>query len=132
MKKLTWILAAFLLAACNNDPREKMAPTGNFGQPFKEDSVLTVNEVLTRLTTEPEFNVTVTGLIKEYCKGEGCWLTLENQGGEPLFVEVENKLFVLPHHIEGKVATVKGRASKTTNDAGKTEPMITASGITIK
>lgn len=132
MKKLIWILAAFILAACNNDPRAKMEPTGTFGQTFKEDSVVTVNEVLTRLNTEQEFNVTVTGLVKEYCKSEGCWLTLENQGGEPLFVEVENKLFILPHHIDGKIATVKGRATKTTNDAGKSEPLITASGIIIK
>ena len=40
------------------------------------------------MNAEKEFNATVTGLISEYCKGEGCWLTLENQGGEPLFVEV--------------------------------------------
>lgn len=132
MKKLTWILSAFLFVACNTDPREKLPATGSFGQPVKTDTVLTVNEVLTRLTTEPEFPVSATGLIKEYCKGEGCWLTLENQGGEPLFVEVENKVFVLPHHITGKVATVTGTASKTTNDAGKTEAKISATGIEIK
>ena len=51
---------------------------------------------------------------------------------EKLFVEVENKAFVLPHNITGKVAVVTGKVSKTTNDAGKTEPMITASGILIK
>jgi hypothetical protein len=49
-----------------------------------------------------------------------------------LFVEVENKVFVLPHHINGKVAVVSGKVSQTSNDAGKTEPMITASGILIK
>jgi hypothetical protein len=38
----------------------------------------------------------------------------------------------LPHHINGKVAVVTGKVLQTTNDAGKIEPMISASGILIK
>lgn len=132
MKYLVFSILTLFIIGCNTDPRKNLPATGSFGAGFTEDSVLTVNDALTRLNTTPEFDAHVTGLIKEYCKGEGCWLTLENTGGEPLFVEVENKLFVLPHHIEGKVAVIKGRVSKTTNDAGKTEPKITASGIVIK
>ena len=114
MKKLIFIALTALLISCNNDPRNKLAATGNFGTQVNEKEAITVNDALTKL------------------KGEGCWLTLENQGGEPLFVEVENKAFVLPHHINGKVAVVTGKVSQTTNDAGKIEPMITTSGILIK
>jgi hypothetical protein len=132
MKKFIYILFAALLISCNSDPRKNLPATGNFGTKVTENDAITVNDVLVKLNTENEFNATITGLISEYCKGEGCWLTLENQGGEPLFVEVENKAFVLPHNITGKVAVVTGKVSKTTNDAGKSEPMITASGILIK
>jgi hypothetical protein len=132
MNKLIFTALTALLISCNNDPRNKLAATGNFGTQVNETETITVNDALTKLNTEKEFNATVTGLISEYCKGEGCWLTLENQGGEPLFVEVENKTFVLPHHINGKVAVVTGKVLQTTNDAGKTEPMIIASGILIK
>ncbi len=121
-----------LLISCNNDPRNNLSATGNFGTQVNENEAITVNDALTKLNTVQEFKATVTGLVKEYCKGEGCWLTLENQGGEPLFVEVENKAFILPHHINGKVAVVAGKVLQTTNDAGKTEPMIIASGILIK
>lgn len=132
MKKLIYTLLLAALVSCNNDPRKELPATGNFGTQVNENGTITVNDALVKLNTENEFNATVTGLISEYCEGEGCWLTLENQGGEPLFVEVENKAFVLPHNITGKVAVVTGKVSKTTNDAGKTEPMITASGILIK
>lgn len=132
MKKLVYILFAALFISCNNDPRKNLPATGNFGTEVKEDVAITVNDALVKLNSENEFNATVTGLVSEYCKGEGCWLILENQGGEPLFVEVENKAFVLPHNITGKVAVVTGKVTKTTNDAGKTEPMITATGILIK
>lgn len=132
MKYIFLSLFGLLLFACSNDPRKDMPPTGDFGASFSADSVMTVSEALFRLSTQNEFEAVVTGTIQEYCKGEGCWLTLQNPSGEPLFVEVENKLFVLPHHIEGKTAVVKGRVSQTTNDAGKTEPLITASGISIR
>lgn len=132
MKYLILTITAFLIIGCNTDPRKDLATTGNFGSAVKEENVMTVNDVLIKLANENDFPVTVTGLVKEYCKHEGCWLTLENTGGEPLFVEVENKLFVLPHHIEGKVAVISGKATKITNDAGKTEAKILASGILIK
>ncbi|MES2691730.1 MAG: DUF4920 domain-containing protein [Bacteroidota bacterium] len=132
MKYLIFTLATFLIIGCNTDPRKDLPATGNYGTAVKEENVVTVNDVLTKLATQNEFEVTVTGLIKEYCKHEGCWLTLENTGGEPLFVEVENKLFVLPHHIEGKVTVITGKASTSTNDAGKKEAKILASGILIK
>ena len=132
MKYLILTIATILVIGCNTDPRKDLPASGTFGSAVKEENVMTVNDVLTKLATENEFPVTVTGLIKEYCKHEGCWLTLENTGGEPLFVEVENKLFVLPHHIEGKVAVISGKATKSTNDAGKTEAKILASGILIK
>lgn len=132
MNKVILSLAILFAIGCNTDPRKDLPQTGNFGTEVKDENSLTVNDVLTKLNTENNIDVTATGIIKEYCKHEGCWLTLENPGGEPLFVEVENKLFVLPHHIEGKVAVIKGKASKTTNNSGKTEAKISATGITIK
>jgi UDP-N-acetylmuramyl pentapeptide synthase len=38
-----------------------------------------------------------------------------NKNGKALFVEVENKAFVLPLNIEGKLATITGMVVKDTN-----------------
>jgi TfoX/Sxy family transcriptional regulator of competence genes len=131
MKKLISILILAAIISCNTDPRAKLPTTGNFGTAVTEDSLKTVNDVVIALQTNNTFPVKVTGVIAEYCKGEGCWLTLENKGGEALFVEVENKAFVLPHNISGKIAVVDGIAVKEKVE-GKEETKILAKGILIK
>lgn len=132
IKNLSILLLLAVTISCNNNPRNNMPQTGNFGAPVSESNVVSVSDVLKSLETEKEINVTVKGKISEFCKGEGCWITLENSEGEPLFVETENKSFVLPNNLTGKTAVIAGKAYITTNTDGKAEPMITATGILIK
>ena len=132
MKKLLLILiVSVVFVACSNDPRAKLPNTGNFGATVLTDSIKTVSDVVSILQTQTEATVNVTGIIEKYCKGEGCWLTLENKGGEALFVEVEKKAFALPRNIDGKVTTVTGKAVKELKN-GKTEIKILATAIQIK
>ena len=131
MKNLIIILCIATVFACNNDPRAKLPQTGNFGATVSADGAKTVNDVMIQFQTSDSFPVKVTGVVEEYCKGEGCWLTLANKGGEALFVETENKSFVLPRNINGKIAVVEGKAVKENNN-GKTELRIVAKGILIK
>ena len=132
MKKLLLILlVSVVFVACSNDPRAKLPNTGNFGATVLTDSLKTVSDVISILQTQTEASVNVTGIIEKYCKGEGCWLTLENKGGEALFVEVEKKAFVLPRNIEGKLVTVTGKAIKEMKD-GKAEMKILATAIKIQ
>lgn len=133
MKNLALILiTALTLVACtNSDPRLKLSQTGTFGIAFKEDSMITVEQVVMALNKGNNIPVKVTGAIEEYCKGEGCWLTLKNPDGEALFVEVKDKAFVLPHNIESKTASVNGIAKKDTAD-GKVQLSIEADGIIIR
>jgi hypothetical protein len=132
MKKLLLILVvSVVFVACSNDPRAKLPNTGNFGATVLTDSLKTVSDVVSILQTQTEVTVNVTGIIEKYCKGEGCWLTLENKGGEALFVEVEKKAFMLPRNIDGKVATVTGKAVKELKN-GKSEMKILATAIQIQ
>lgn len=132
MKNISFLLLVVLgIIACGNNSRSKLPTSGNFGAEVKTDSLKTVSEVVNILQTQTEANVNLTGTIEKVCKGEGCWLTLENKGSEALFIEVENKAFVLPKNIEGKVATITGKAIKETID-GKTEIKVLATAINIK
>ena len=131
MKKILFLLiVSIVIVACGNN-RDKLPNTGNFGATVLTDSLKTVSDVISILQTQTEATVNVTGIIEKYCKGEGCWLTLENKGGEALFVEVEKKAFVLPRNIEGKVAIVTGKAVKVMKD-GKAEIKIIATAIKIQ
>lgn len=129
---LLLISIAILLVACDNDPRNKLPKTGNFGNQVSETNVMTTEQLLDMMTMSAEMKATVGGTIDEYCKSEGCWLTLKNDKGEPLFVEVENKAFILPHDISGKQAVISGTAIVDTTEEGKIEVMMLADGILIK
>jgi hypothetical protein len=132
MKNIAFILiTALALAGCNNDPRLKMPQEGTFGKTFNTESAVTVEEVVTALDTSNNIPVQVTGTVSQYCKGEGCWLTLKNNDGEDLYVEVKDKAYVLPHNIENKKATAMGVAVKDSVD-GKVEVKIVAEGIVIE
>jgi len=132
MKNSILVLSMLLgFIACGNDVRSKLPTSGNFGAEVKTDSLKTVSDVINMLQIQAEANVNVTGTIEKVCKGEGCWLTLENKGGEALFIEIDKKAFVLPKNIEGKIATVTGKAIKQKNN-GKTEIRVSATAINIK
>ena len=132
MKKLLLILiVSIVFVACSNDPRAKLPNTGNFGATVLTDSLKMVSDVISILQTQTEASVNVTGIIEKYCKGEGCWLTLENKGGEAIFVEIDKKAFMLPRNIDGKLATVTGKAVKEIKD-GKAKMKILATAIQIQ
>jgi hypothetical protein len=132
MKNLALLMiATIVLFGCNNDPRLKMPQTGSFGVEFPADSTVTVEQVAKGLDTTNNIPVQVTGTVTQYCKGEGCWLTLKNPGGEDLFVEVKDKKFVLPHNLENKTAIAKGIARKDTVE-GKVQHSVVAEGIIVK
>lgn len=132
MKNSVLILSIVLgFIACGNDTRSKLPTSGNFGAEVKTDSLKTVSDVINILQTQTEANVNVTGTIEKVCKGEGCWLTLENKGGDALLIEIANKAFVLPKNIEGKMATVTGKAINNANNA-KVKIKVLATAINIK
>ena len=132
MQKVIYsVVIALVLFSCNNDPRLKLPQTGAYGVNFSVDSTVTVKQVAEALILGNEIPVTVTGTISQYCKGEGCWLTLKNDDGEDLFVDVKDKAFVLPHNIENKTAIAHGIAKRDTVE-GKIQLSVVADGIVIQ
>jgi len=133
MKKSILVLFStllILLVACNNDPRAKLSQTGSYGIPVHSDKFLGTEEALAYADSLNGKEVYVSGTVDSYCKGEGCWLTLKNNSGEDLFIEVKDKAFVLPYKIENKNAKVVGIVNRDEQDSGKVS--ILATGITLE
>lgn len=110
--KLLVLLLIVTVIACNTDPRSKIATTGNFGITFDTTQAIAVSAVPELLHIQNNLSIKVIGTVDAYCKGEGCWLTLQNPNGESILVEVKDKAFVLPTEINGKTAIVNGIASE--------------------
>ena len=130
MKKLLTIISCLFFAfACSNDPRSKLPQTGNFGE--KIETTNDSKDAITAYNTIELSGINDTGIfsgtITNYCKGEGCWLSLENDSKQPILVDIENKMFVLPRKIEGKKVYIKGTIVEDGN-----EIKIVAKGILIQ
>ena len=130
MKKLFTIISCLFFAfACSNDPRSKLPQTGNFGE--KIETTNDSKDAITAYNTIELSGINDTGIfsgtITNYCKGEGCWLSLENDSKQPILVDIENKMFVLPRKIEGKKVYIKGTIVEDGN-----EIKIVAKGILIQ
>lgn len=119
---------AFLMA-CSTDPRKSLPETGAFGKTIGSEPALQVSQVLAAMDTLSEMPVTVQGTVAEYCKGEGCWLTLKNDQGDNLLIEIKDKAFVLPYGIENKSAIVTGLAMRNMEDSTLS---VLAEGVVLK
>lgn len=119
------------MQSCSFDPRAQLPQTGSFGKPFNEDSALSVEAILSASDSITKQQLQVSGIIDNYCRGEGCWLTLKNANGTALHTEIEYKAFQLPRNIDGKTAVVQGYLVKDSVD-GKQETKFVTSGIIIK
>lgn len=122
----------FLLIAC-----VAMAQKGtNYGQPVKPKKAVAVTVLEKKLDTASSWTGTVTGVVKQVCKREGCWLRLEDGSAEGLMVRMKDHEFTVPKDIDGKTVFVAGTVTKTTTsvkmlkhyaeDAGKSQAEIDA------
>lgn len=125
------ILILCFIQSCSFDPRAQLPQTGAFGKPFTEEAALSVEAILSAPDSITKQQLQVSGIIDNYCKGEGCWLTLKNANGEALHTEIEYKAFQLPRNIDGKTAVVQGYLVKDSLK-GRQETRFVTNGIIIK
>ncbi len=111
--------------SCSSNSRSSIPKTGSFGEQIDLNSTF-YNPGDTQNLVQTLF----TGEIVNYCKGEGCWLSLKNENGKPILVEIKDKQFILPLDINGSNAFIKGELQYV--QAEKYDFKIIASGITIK
>ena len=125
LKIIFTLLIICFIGACNSNSRKNIPKTGNFGE------VLNLNDTFYLAKDTINQNKKLfKGEISNYCKGEGCWLTLKNENGKPVLVEIQNKSFALPLDINGSEAYIKGVMMYTASE--KYDYKIIATGITIK
>lgn len=102
MRKIYFLLPIFLLLACGG-PKQ-------YGEVVTEADAISVDELVSRIENETEFQTTVSGKIENACHSEGCWLELQSSDGALVMVTYKDKAFTLPTGIEGREVVMKGRA----------------------
>lgn len=90
-----------------------------YGTPFSTEHVMDVPDFVNSMKSmDKADNIVVTGTITEVCQKAGCWVKLENEEGDDIFVKFKetdgNHELVIPKDFAGKTAIVHGKASKKT------------------
>ncbi len=96
-----------------------VAHAQQYGKTFNTEEAIEVTELASKLKSKNKVeNIAVTGTITEVCQKAGCWVKLENEGQDDVFVKFKeedgNHEMVVPKDIAGKTITVYGVASKKT------------------
>ena len=119
MKNLILLLVmAFSTISFAQQNKKKGPPPGktlvgeNYGADVSADTkAVSTNRLHKELEKMKKLeNVAVKGKVKEVCKAEGCWLTLETDNGERFFVKNKDHAFLIPLALEGKNVIVTGSA----------------------
>lgn len=104
------LLSCLIFVACSVEV--KTENEGTYGETFSDSAALSLAELQQQMLSQNELEAVVSGKVTAVCKSEGCWLTLENPGGEDFFIDIKDKSFHLPADVEGKTVTVKGKVLK--------------------
>ncbi len=108
MKKIHIGIFIILSFACTPNKRKGLPQNGYFGEIFSADSCIEAVNINDNLNLADSTAIIVCGQIGKYCKGEGCWLSIENPNGKPILIENKNKSFIVPFDIEHKSVQAKG------------------------
>ncbi len=147
------IFIAFISSYCTNSEKEKYRV---FGDPLiNQEGVISGKELIKLLNNQDSVHVKIEGKIYEVCSKKGCWMDLDLDEENKLFVKFMDYGFFVPLDAAGSTAIVEGIAKievqsiewlkHKAKDAGKsqssidsiTEPIISysipeATGVIIK
>jgi hypothetical protein len=122
MKKIALFISVLaIIASCQNqehteDIKREPAPDtvvadGVYGKEFDASNPISMDSLEVLMASGKEIeNIKVTGIIKEVCQAEGCWLTVQKKDGNGMRVSFNDHAFFVPKNIAGKTATFEGKA----------------------
>lgn len=112
----TFFSVAILLFSCSEPvtPAKVEGEKSYFGEEITPQNVMTVAQLQSKMTTNDSLlNVSVKGEIIETCAVKGCWMTVANEGEEPMRIRFTDYGFFVPTEGAGGKETIfTGKAFK--------------------
>ena len=112
MKKIFMLALAFgalISVGYAQDPASAQKGV-TYGDGTTEQGALTVKELEKKLVPEQPFEGKVKGKVLDVCVKKGCWMKVENPGGEDMMVKFRDYAFFMPKDIIGKEVVLDGEA----------------------
>lgn len=112
MKKFLFLLlfviaGSLAMQAQTPQPAEKGV---SYGLVVTSDGAVSIPEMEGKVQ-DNKYRGKIRGKVSEVCQEKGCWMKLENAGGEKLMVKFKDYGFFMPKNIVGKEVVLDGEAS---------------------
>ncbi|HMO25152.1 MAG TPA: DUF4920 domain-containing protein [Tepidisphaeraceae bacterium] len=114
MKLSHWLLGGLLAFGGVATADEQASPAFEaYGEAMVEDArpALSLKDVLAKADDLKDQTVRVSGTVQDVCRSKGCWIRMNDEAGNSLFVKftcpVEGRL--IPVDAVGKTAVVEGK-----------------------
>jgi hypothetical protein len=114
MKKALFLLALPILFSCNSNQPKVESNAEFIGEKFDDAAPITMAELNEKMKAGGPIEATVTAPITAVCQVKGCWMTLQNLGGEDVRITFKDYAFFVPKDCKGKTAIIHGTASMDT------------------
>lgn len=94
-----FLLASTLIGGCDhsgNAPKVASPITEFYGEKFDTTGAIQQSEMIAKVVGTDTIPVTFNAKIVETCAHAGCWMTVENPGGMPMYVYMKDHAFGVP------------------------------------
>ncbi len=134
MKNILLTLLLFASIQSVSAQKDVAKPGTSYGETIADKSAIDMKEVENILKTQKQFSGNAKGKIVSVCQEKGCWMKVENDGGESVMVRFKDYKFFVPKNIAGRDVVLSGVAERSVTsvetlkhyaaDAGKTDEEI--------
>jgi len=113
-----FLLTSALMGGCDHSgdaPKVASKITEFYGEKFDTTGAILQSEMIAKVNGKDTIPVTFTAKIFETCAHAGCWMTVENPVGMPMYVYMKDHAFGVPLSGAAKLnCIVKGYAYQDT------------------
>ena len=81
-----------------------------FGEKINDNGAESLDAVISQLVEKEEIETKIKGTVTSVCKKKGCWMTVESEAGEEIFVKFKDYGFFMPLECEGQEVIMRGKA----------------------
>lgn len=82
----------------------------HFGEVIEEDGAVTLEEFLPSMEGVDSLDAKLIGTVESVCQTKGCWMNLQTEAGDEIFVQFEDYGFFMPKDIAGRKVVIDGYA----------------------
>lgn len=113
MKKLLFI-AALAIAATNIQAQDRPSavPGQTYGEKITEKGAVDIKKLpkLIEKSENGKVQTKIKAKVVDVCTKKGCWINLELDNNETVFVKMKDYAFFLPEDVVGKTIVLEGEA----------------------